>query len=413
MEDRQEGMTLEIEQKIRRSILQQVDLSRDISDQEIIAMIQREICQMDECKSMVIEQRLVLQNRIFNSLRKLDVLQDLLEDDAITEIMINGYDHIFVEREGHIYETHQQFSSKEKLDDIVQQIVASNNRIVNEAVPIVDTRLADGSRVNIVLPPASVDGSIISIRKFPKEAMTMQRLIELHSLSEEVSEFLQQLVIAGYNVFISGGTGSGKTTFLNALTEYIPDDQRVITIEDSAELQLQGVKNLVRLEARNSNLEGMLEITIRDLVRTSLRMRPDRIIVGECRGAEALEVLQAANTGHDGGISTGHGNSPQDMLSRLETMVLMAGMELPVNAIRKQIASGIDILIHLGRLRDKSRKVLNISEVVGMHDGEVELQTLYEFVPQEEYKSRVRGIWKQRNPLEHTGKLVRAGIKIS
>ena len=300
MEDRQEGMTIEIEQKIRRSILQQVDLSRDISDQEIIAMIQREICQMDECKSMVIEQRLVLQNRIFNSLRKLDVLQDLLEDDAITEIMINGYDHIFVEREGHIYETHQQFSSKEKLDDIVQQIVASNNRIVNEAVPIVDTRLADGSRVNIVLPPASVDGSIISIRKFPKEAMTMQRLIELHSLSEEVSEFLQQLVIAGYNVFISGGTGSGKTTFLNALTEYIPDDQRVITIEDSAELQLQGVKNLVRLEARNSNLEGMLEITIRDLVRTSLRMRPDRIIVGECRGAEALEVLQAANTGHLG-----------------------------------------------------------------------------------------------------------------
>ena len=331
-------------------------------------------------------------------------MQDLLDSEDVTEIMINGPDNIFVERKGVIEKSEKRFFSEEKLYDVIQQIVGANNQIVNESNPIVDTRLGDGSRVNIVLPPIAVDGCILSIRRFPSEPINMKRLLELNSISDEMVSFLKKVIAAGYNIFVSGGTGSGKTTFLNALTEFIPKGQRVITIEDSAELQVIGVDNLVRLEARDANMEGKLEVTIRDLVRSSLRMRPDRIIVGECRGAEALEVLQANNTGHDGSLSTGHANSTRDMIARLETMVLMAGMELPVSAIRQQIASGIDLFVHLGRLQDGSRKVLEIAEVTGFENGEVMLQTLYEYVGKEGM------LWEKRNELQHTRKLVMAGM---
>ncbi len=399
---------MEIKDEIRQRVLNEIDLSRDVSDEEILKMIRAEVMNCAADKQLSLEQRLDIQKDVFNSLRKLDVLQDLLEDDEITEIMINGANAIFIEKHGRIERTDRRFSSEEKLYDVIQQIVADNNRIVNEMSPIVDARLSDGSRVNVVLPPASVEGSILSIRRFPKNPIHMTNLIQLGSLSEEMMEFLRLLVISGYNMFISGGTGSGKTTFLNALTEFVPKDERVITIEDSAELQPIGIANLVRLEARDANLEGKLAITIRDLVKTSLRMRPDRIIVGECRGAEALEVVQAANTGHDGSLSTGHANSCRDMIQRLEVMILMA-MDLPMPAIRSQIASGIDIFVHLGRLKDKSRKVLEIAEVLGMEDGQVKLSTLYEFVQEGEEKGKVIGTWKKRNNLVMTRKLDMAG----
>ena len=399
---------MEIRDEIRQRVLNAIDLSRDISDDEILRMIREEVMHCAADKRLSLDKRIEIQRDVFNSLRKLDVLQDLLEDDEITEIMINGADHIFIEKHGRIERTHRRFSSEEKLYDVIQQIVADNNRIVNEMSPIVDARLSDGSRVNVVLPPASVEGSILSIRRFPKDPIHMTNLIELGSLSEEMVEFLRLLVVSGYNMFISGGTGSGKTTFLNALTEFVPPDERVITIEDSAELQPIGIANLVRLEARDANLEGKLAISIRDLVKTSLRMRPDRIIVGECRGGEALEVVQAANTGHDGSLSTGHANSCRDMIQRLEVMILMA-MDLPMNAIRSQIASGIDIFVHLGRLKDKSRKVLEIAEVLGMEDGQVKLATLYEFVQEGEENGRVIGTWRKRNELAMRRKLEMAG----
>ncbi|MBQ9631491.1 MAG: CpaF family protein [Lachnospiraceae bacterium] len=401
---------MELVDEIRKRVLEAIDLSRDVSDEEILHLIQQEIITYGSAKKLSLEERVSVQRDVFNSLRKLDVLSDLLEDDEITEIMINGANAIFVEKHGKIERVDRHFSSEEKLYDVIQQIVAVNNRIVNEMTPIVDSRLQDGSRVNIVLPPASVEGSILSIRRFPKNPMRMQDLIGLGSMSKEMMELLKVLIRSGYNIFVSGGTGSGKTTFLNALTEFVPSDERVITIEDSAELVPIGIDNLVRLEARDANLEGKLRISIRDLVKTSLRMRPDRIIVGECRGEEALEVLQAANTGHDGSLSTGHANSCRDMIARLETMVLM-GMELPMAAIRAQIASGIDIFVHLGRLKDRSRKVLEIAEVIGMKDGEVQLETLYEFVQDGEENGRVIGTWQKRNRLKHRRKLFMAGFE--
>ena len=322
--------------------------------------------------------------------------------------MINGTQNIFFEKDGRIYQSDKRFVSREKLEDVVQQIAAGSNRLVNEASPIVDARLLDGSRVNIVLPPIAIDGPIVTIRKFSKEAITMKQLIAWESISREVSAFLATLVAAGYNIFISGGTGSGKTTFLNALSQSIPKTERIITIEDNAELQIQDVPNLVRLEARNANVEGSGAVTIRDLIKSALRMRPDRLIVGEVRSAEAIDMLQAMNTGHDGSLSTGHANSPKDMLSRLETMVLM-GMELPLPAIQRQIASGVDVIVHLGRLRDKSRKVLEVTEVLGYIGGEIQLQTLYQYEETGEKEGRIQGEWRKVHEITHTEKLLAAG----
>ena len=333
-----------------------------------------------------------------------------MQDDSVTEIMVNGYQKIFYEKAGRLYAWEKKFTGREKLEDVIQKMVAKNNRVVNEAMPIADARLEDGSRIHIVLEPTAIDGSCITIRKFPKEPMTMERLIELQTLSKEAAQFLEMLVKAGYNIFVSGGTGSGKTTFLNVLSGFIPPEQRIITIEDSAELQLQGIPNLVRLETRNGNAEGCREIGIRELIRSSLRMRPDRIIVGEVRGAEAIDMLQCMNTGHDGSMSTGHANSAADMLSRLENMVLM-GKDLPLPAIRNQIASGVDIIVHLGRIRDKSRKVLEITEVVGCENGEIRLNPLYCFEELgESSEGNVVGKLQKKGGLLHEGKLKAAGL---
>lgn len=397
-------------QEIRGQLLSDMDLSRDISDEELRKIIGRSVSRFSREHLLSLEQRENYQRHIFNSLRRLDLIQDLLDDEEITEIMINGPHHIFYEKGGQIRSWEEGKLSAEKLSDVIQQIVGSANRTVNEAKPIVDARLADGSRVNVVLEPVAIDGSVISIRKFSREPMTLQKLTELDSISQEAAEFLALLVRAGYNIFVSGGTGSGKTTFLNALSEHIPKEQRVIIIEDSAELQMKGIPNLIRLETRSSNGSGSEEITIRDLIRTALRMRPDRIIVGEVRGAEALDMLQSFNTGHDGSLSTGHANSCEDMLSRLETMTLMA-MDLPLEAVRRQIASGIDILIHLGRMRDKSRKVLRICEIAGMKRGEICLNTLYQFEETEEWEGRVYGIWKRKAELQNTDRIYSEGLK--
>ena len=400
-----------LEEEIRLEVMNTIDLSIDLSDDEILNLIRQRIIEKSKRYPISLQERKRIETHVFNSLRKLDVLEDLLNDEEITEIMINGPEKIFIEKNGKVFQSKEKFSSEEKLNDIIQNIVASTNKIVNESNPIVDTRLKDGSRVNIVLPPAAVDYSILSIRKFPKEQMTMKRLESFGSISPEQIEMLRKLVISGYNIFVSGGTGSGKTSFLNALGEFIPSDERVITIEDSAELQLRNVKNIVRLEARNANLEGKNEITIRDLLKSSLRMRPDRIIVGECRGAEALEMLQAFNTGHDGSCSTGHSNSCKDMLSRLETMVLM-GAEIPLSAIRQQIASGIDIIVQLGRLRDKSRKLLEISEVMGIENNEIKLNPLYKFKEIEEVDGRIIGQWEKVGNLKNVDKLLASGLSI-
>ncbi len=400
-----------IEDSIRQSVLEEIDASFDISDEEIREIIKRELVKYSKLYAISLSERQAIENHVFNSLRKLDVLEDLLADEDITEIMINGPNSIFIEKSGKVMKCGEHFTSEEKLNDIIQNIVAINNKIVNESNPIVDTRLPDGSRVNIVLKPAAVDCSVISIRKFPKEQMTMARLKAFGAIADEEIDFLKMLVQAGYNIFVSGGTGSGKTSFLNALAEFIPADERVITIEDSAELQLKNVSNLVRLEARSKNLEGKNEISIRDLLKSSLRMRPDRIIVGECRGAEALEMLQAFNTGHDGSCSTGHSNSCRDMLSRLETMVLM-GAEIPLAAIRSQIASGVDIIVQLGRLRDKSRKLLEIAEVAGISNGEIQLNTLYRFKETGESEGRIQGVWEKTGRLIHQEKLIAYGISV-
>ena len=362
--------------RIKREVLAQLDLSKDIQDAELEDLIARQIAECSREQYLSIEARLTLAQQVYNAMRKLDVIQKLVEDPQISEIMVNGPNCIFYEKEGRMYRFEGRFSSEERLEDIFQQIVARHNRAINLSSPIVDTRLEDGSRVNMVLTPIAIDGSALTIRKFPSHPMDMAQLLERGAITEEAACLLKQLIEERYSILISGGTGSGKTTFLNALSQYIPGDERIITIEDSAELQLLEIENLVRLETRNSNCEGAEAITIRDLIRTSLRMRPDRIIVGECRGAEAFDMLQAMNTGHNGSLSTIHANSCVDVLSRLEMMVLM-GMDLPLLAVRKQIASGVDIIVHLGRMRDKSRKVLEIVKLEGIKDGEIVLNPLF------------------------------------
>ena len=396
-------------QALQGIVLERMDVSRELTDQELWDLIDAAVIEhRDPAASLNVRES--ARQQVFYALRGLDVLQELVEDPQITEIMVNGYQQIFYEKQGRIHKWDRQFASREKLEDVIQSMVAVGNRMVNESMPIVDTRLRDGSRVNIVLEPVAIDGSVITIRKFPAKPMQMADLLRIGSLSEQMAEWLQALVAAGYNIFVSGGTGSGKTTFLNALSGYIPSDVRVVTIEDSAELQLRGIPNLVRLETRVSNLENVAEISIRQLIRTALRMRPDRIIVGECRGAEALDMLQAMNTGHDGSLSTGHANSCQDMLRRLETMVLM-GMELPISAIRAQIASGIDLLVHLGRLRDRTRKVLDIMELDGMSQGEIRLNPIYHFEESGEQDGMVIGEWRQQHTLIHREKLLAAGLE--
>lgn len=365
-------------EQLRERVLDCMDLGRALSDEELREQIAREMMQLEAVVHLSIKDRLYIEQRVFNSLRKLDILQELLEDEDVTEIMVNGPKEVYYEKNGSFHKYPHEFASEEKLQDVIQQIVGRHNRVVNMSSPIVDTRLEDGSRVNVVLAPIAIDGSAISIRKFSKTALDMKALIDRETLTEEVAAFLRELVICRYNLFISGGTSSGKTTFLNALSAFIPNEERIITIEDSAELQLQGVQNIVRLETRSSNTEGVKPITARELIHTALRMRPDRIIVGECRGEEALDMLQAMNTGHDGSLSTGHANSTQDMLHRLETMVLM-GMDLPLTAVRQQIASGIDVLIHLERGRDQKRRVVEISEVLGVKNGVIHLQKIYEY----------------------------------
>lgn len=403
----------ELYKQIRHNVYQNLDIARNITDDELYSVIDSCIYDASRQKIISIRQKEELRNRIYNSIKKLDILQELLENPDITEIMVNGKDNIFYEKSGYIEKWNKHFDSEQKLADIAQRIAAMSNRMVNEACPIVDTRLEDGSRVNIVLPPVAMDGPVITIRKFYDKPLTIDRLIELGSITEEAAHFLEKLVKSRYNIFISGGTGSGKTTFLNVLSDYIPDDERVITIEDSAELQLHNIKNLVRLEARMANSEGNNAVAIRDLIKSSLRMRPDRIVVGEVRGAEALDMLQAMNTGHDGSLSTGHSNSPKDMLTRLETMVLM-GMNMPIDAIRTQIASAIDIIVHLARQRDKSRKVVQIAEVGDYKNGEIELTPLFRFVEKGEGKDgRILGEFVRQNAdIKRTEKLKSAGITL-
>ena len=383
---------------------------RHVSDEALYEMIDREIALAERGATLTVREKLTLRSSLFNAFRRLDILQELVDTKEITEIMVNGKDHIFVEKNGRVVRWDRSFRSNEQLEDMIQQIVSRVNRVVNVSSPIADARLEDGSRVHVVLPPVSLGGPVVTIRKFP-DPITMEKLIGYGSITPEAAAFLKKLVKAGYNIFISGGTNSGKTTFLNALSSFIPDEERVITIEDSAELQLTHIRNLVRLETRSANTEGEGAVTISDLIRASLRMNPDRIVVGEVRGGEALDMLQAMNTGHDGSLSTGHANSPRDMLSRLETMVLCAA-ELPLAAIRSQIAGALDLMIHLGRLRDHSRHVLSITEVGDCINGEIQLNELFSFQEQKASgrRGRVEGTLVRTGELKNKAKLLAAGI---
>lgn len=403
----------ELRRTIKNKLFNNMDFSREFSDEEMYELIDDQI--LRECRELNISltEKKRLRMELFHSIRKLDVLQELVEDSEVTEIMINGCNDIFVEKKGQLQKQEISFESKEKLEDVIQQIVAKCNRVVNESQPIVDARLENGARVNIVLPPIALNGPIVTIRRFPDEPITMEKLIEFGSINRYLCDYLATLVSAGYNIFVSGGTGSGKTTFLNALSYYIPQDERLITIEDNAELQIKHVPNLVRMETRNANVEGCKEITIRDLIKSSLRMRPDRIVVGEVRGGECVDMLQAMNTGHRS-MSTGHANSAEDMLSRLEVMTMM-GMDIPLSAIRGQIASGIDIIVHLGRLRDKSRKLLEICELTGQIDtsGKIEMNTLFRFEETEDSTDeKVEGRWVMTGELKCDAKLKAAGKKL-
>ncbi len=395
---------------LREKLLESIDYSKESSDEEIRDLIDEMLIRESREQPLSLQERGRLRKELFHAVRKLDVLQELVDDPGITEIMINGYDHIFIEQKGRLIESELQFESEEKLQNVIQQIVSDCNRTVNEASPIVDARLQNGARVNVVLNPVALNGPIVTIRRFPEKPITMEDLVSFGSITDEVCAWLNRLVQAKYNIFISGGTGSGKTTFLNALSNYIPQEERIITIEDSAELQLINIRNIVRMETRNANVDGCQEITIRDLIKTSLRMRPDRIVVGEVRGGEAFDMMQCLNTGHDGSMSTGHANSARDMLSRLENMILM-GMEIPLAAIRQQIASGIDIIVHLGRLRDKSRKVLEIVEVTGYEDEEIQLSPLYRFEEEgETADGKLRGVLRKKGELGYVEKLQSAGL---
>ena len=401
----------EVIKEIKKYISENLILSQ-LSDEELEGQIEElEERQLDG-QYVSIEQKVSIAEQIFSSIRGFGLLDSIMKDDTITEVMINGPKDIFVEQNGKLTKLEKEFESEQKLEDIIQKIVSMAGREVNQANPIVDTRLPDGSRVNVVLPPISLCGPIITIRKFSKTPMTIEKLIAYGSLTQEIADKLELLVKAKYNIFVCGGTGSGKTTFLNALSNYIPSDERVITIEDSAELQITRIKNLVRMETRNSNSSGVGEVTIRDLIKSSLRMRPERIVVGEVRGGEALDMLQAMNTGHDGSLSTGHANSTKDMLSRLETMVLQGAPGLPLEAIKQQIASAVDIIIHLSRLRDKSRKTMEITEVLGFEKGEILLNPLYRF--QEDEKSTLQkvsgSLIRTKNKLQNDLKLKQSGI---
>lgn len=389
-----------------------MDMGREMEDDELLDLIHSVLNQAGGETYIPLQEKIKLSRELFHAFRKLDILQDLIEDDDITEIMINGTDHIFLEKGGQIYESDRHFLSPGKLEDVIQQIVSRTNRYVNEASPIVDARLEDGSRVNVVLKPVALNGPIMTIRKFPKEKVTMEQLIAWGSISSEAVGFLKLLVRSRYNIFVSGGTGAGKTTFLNALSDYIPKDERLITIEDNAELQIKGVPNLVRLEARNANLEGSGAVTIRDLIKSALRMRPDRILVGEVRGEETVDMISSAMlNGHSGSMSTGHANNCVDMLHRLETMMMM-GIDMPFTAIQRQVASALDIIIHLGRLRDRSRKVMEIAEVLGYEDGEVQIQTLFAYQEEGSEDGKVKGRLMKVEELVNREKLLAAGYTL-
>lgn len=402
----------EIIKKIRQVLMNEYTLS-DMSNEEVQDAIDQLLERFTQNQYLTIEDRVSISEQIYGSIRGFDILDSILKDDTVTEIMVNGPNEIFIERNGKVTRLDQKFESEQRLEDTIQKIVGLAGREVNQANPIVDTRLPDGSRVNVVLRPISLKGPILTIRKFSKDPMTIDKLLRYKSITPEVAEFLEILVKAKYNILVSGGTGSGKTTFLNALSNFIPRDERVITIEDSAELQIENVDNLVSLETRNANASGSGQITIRDLIKSSLRMRPERIVVGECRGAEALDMLQAMNTGHDGSLSTAHANSTKDMLSRLETMVLQGSAGLPLDAIRQQIGSAIDIIIQLSRMRDKSRKTLEITEVVGYKNGEIVLNPLFVFEESEKSTlEKVDGtLVRTKNKLVNDYKLIMAGQK--
>lgn len=409
-------MTFEEEQslvtEIKNYVTENIPLSQ-LSDEELQERIEEIVAQKMKGIYCRIEQRVSIVEQVYSSIRGFGLLDTIIRDDTITEVMINGPENIFIEQNGRLFRLNKQFESQRRLEDIIQRIVGLAGREVNQANPICDTRLPNGSRVNVVLPPIALCGPTVTIRKFSKTPMTIEKLIEHGSITWEIAEKLEILVKAKYNIFISGGTGSGKTTFLNALSNYIPKDERVITIEDSAELQITGIENLVSLETRNANASGSGAITIRDLIKSSLRMRPERIVVGEVRGGEALDMLQAMNTGHDGSLSTGHANSTHDMLSRLETMVLQGAEGLPLEAIRQQIASAVDIIIHLARLRDKTRKTMEITEVVEYKDGQIQLNKLYEFVEDENSTlDKVSGhLQRTKNPLKNNLKLQLMGYR--
>jgi len=400
----------ELKKEFQAALIDKIDYSKDTTDEELYELIDNIILSDMRARKLTVAEREQLRKKLFHALRKLDILQELVDDSSVTEIMINGPDTIFIEKSGRLMRYPMQFETKEKLEDVIQQIVSGCNRVVNEANPIVDARLENGSRVNIVLAPVAINGPIVTIRRFPDKPISMEDLIRFGSLRREIADQLADLVKARYNIFISGGTGSGKTTFLNALSAFIPRDERIITIEDNAELQILDLPNLVKLETRNANVEGCREISIRDLIKSSLRMRPDRVIVGEVRGGEAFDMMQAMNTGHDGSMSTGHANSCKDMLSRLENMILM-GMELPLGAIRRQIASGIDVIVHLGRLRDRSRRVLEITEILDNGTDEIGRNILYRFKETgTDEEGRVIGELCRENELINTDKLYAAGI---
>ncbi|MDN0042831.1 CpaF family protein [Mediterraneibacter glycyrrhizinilyticus] len=392
-------------------VMLRLDMTRETGEEELQEIILTVLEEAAEEEFLPLNEKIRISRELFNAFRRLDILQDLIEDESITEIMVNGTENIFYEKGGRLYRTDRHFISEERLCDVIQQIVGETNRYVNESSPVVDARLKDGSRVNVVLKPVAVNGPIMTIRKFPSEAVTMEQLIRWGSLTREAAEFVERLVEAKYNIFVSGGTGAGKTTFLNAMSDYIPKEERIITIEDNAELQIHGVENLVRLEARGANPEGEGAVTIRDLIRSALRMRPDRIIVGEVRGEETVDMISSAMlNGHSGSMSTGHANNPIDMLHRLETMMMM-GIDLPLQAIQRQIASALDVIIHLGRLRDKSRRVLQIEEVLGYSEGRIITGTLYEFREEGMKNEKIEGGLVKVSDIKNTEKLMAAGYK--
>lgn len=402
----------QLKEELKEEIRHRVPSNYKVDETILLEIIDDMIMEKGRVHPIPLRMKKQLRKEIFDSLNGLDVLSEILEDDSVTEIMVNGPSKIFVERAGKLERSTKQFDSREKLEDVIQQIVSTVNRRVNDATPIADARLPNGDRVNVVLYPVALNGPILTIRRFPKEPITMEKLIQWNSITMEAAMYMKALVESGYNIFISGGTGSGKTTFLGALCGYIPVEQRVVTIEDSAELRLPWLSNLVQMEARSASMDGQYAVGIRDLFKAALRQRPDRIILGEVRSGEAIDMIQAMNSGHDGSISTGHANSAKDMLYRIETMALM-GMDLPLMAIRRQIASAVDIMVHLGRLRDKSRKVLSIDEIVGIQDGEIQTNTIFRFQEEGEIYEKVKGklVWTGE-PLQFRDKLERAGIRL-